>query len=68
MLNFLVNMFMGRRRTGLAGFFDRSRRGGAVNAVNNHRGASALGAIASVAAPFVIRKLLDRRSMRQHAA
>ncbi|MDQ3366992.1 MAG: hypothetical protein M3680_16335 [Myxococcota bacterium] len=64
MLHLLANMFLGRRRTGLAGMFDRRRRGGMANTMNTHRGASALGAIATLAAPFVIRKLQARRAQR----
>jgi hypothetical protein len=67
MLNLLANMFMGRRRSGLLGLFDRRRRGGIVQGVNNHRGASALGTIASIAAPFVIRKLMARRAQNASA-
>jgi hypothetical protein len=32
--------------------------------MNTHRGASALGTIATIAAPFVIRKLMARRAKR----
>ena len=67
MLSILANLFLGRRRSGLAGLFDRRRHGGAVNAVNNNRGASALGTIATIAAPFVIRKLMERRAQRAAA-
>jgi hypothetical protein len=55
-------MFLGRRRPGLLGLFDRRRRGGMLNGMNNHRGASAFGTIAVIAAPFVIRKLMARRA------
>ena len=65
MLNLLANLFLGRRRPGIAGLFDRSRRGGVANAVNTHRGTSALGTIATIAAPIVIRKLMARRAERQ---
>jgi hypothetical protein len=61
-------MFLGHRRSGLAGLFDRRRHGGVANAVNSHRGASALGTIATIAAPFVIRKLMARRDQRSAAA
>jgi hypothetical protein len=64
MLQKLVDMFLGHRRTGLAGLFDRRRHGGAANTVNAHRGASALGAIATIAAPFVIKKLMAMREQR----
>lgn len=33
-----------------------------MGAVNNNRRASALGAVVSLAAPFVIRKLMQRRA------
>ncbi|MDB4961951.1 MAG: hypothetical protein JWP01_1950 [Myxococcales bacterium] len=66
MLNTLANLFLGRRRSGLAGLFARRRRGGVANAVNTHRGASALGTIATIAAPIVIRKWMARREARAH--
>ncbi len=68
MLSTLANMFLGSRRSGLAGLFDRRRQGGVANALNTHRGASALGTIATIAAPFVIRKLMARRDQRAAAA
>ncbi|MEO8551430.1 MAG: hypothetical protein ABI678_15740 [Kofleriaceae bacterium] len=58
---------MGSRRTGLVGFFDRRRTGGLVNGVNNNRGVSALGTLAMVAAPFVIRKVMARRAQSASA-
>lgn len=61
MMNFLSNLFMGSRRPGVLGLFDRRRQGGIVNGVNNNRTASALGTLATIAAPFVIRKLMARR-------
>lgn len=64
MLKMLANLFLGRRRQGLGGLFDRSRHGGMAGAVNNHRGASALGTIATIAAPFLIRKVMARRAQR----
>ena len=67
MLSHLANMFLGRRRSGLAGLFDRRRHGGVANTMNQHRGASALGTIATIAAPFVIRKLMERRAQRAAA-
>jgi hypothetical protein len=67
MLSLLANLFMGRRRPGLAGLFDRRRHGGALNGVNNHRGVSAAATIASLAAPFVIRKLMARRAQNARA-
>lgn len=67
MLKLLANMFLGNRRGGVAGLFDRRRRGGVANAVNDHRGASALGTLATIAAPFVIRKLMARREQRAAA-
>jgi len=68
MLSTIANLLLGRRRNGLAGLFDRNRRGGLTGAMNNNRGASALGTLATLAAPFVIRKLLARRSERAAAA
>jgi hypothetical protein len=38
---------MGRRRSGVAGLFDRRRHGGLARSVNNHRGVAALGTIAA---------------------
>jgi hypothetical protein len=67
MFSMLSNLFLGRRRTGLPGFFDRSRHGGVANAINTHRRSSALGAVAAIAAPFVIRKLMARRAQQQQA-
>lgn len=64
MLTTLVNLFLGRRRSGLAGLFSQRRQGGMANAMNTHRGASALGTLATLAAPFVIRKIMARRSER----
>lgn len=68
MLKTLASLFLGSRRGGLAGMFDRRRQGGVANAMNNHRGASALGTLATIAAPFVIRKLMARRDQRAHNA
>ncbi len=62
MLSILTNLLLGRRRTGLTGLFDRRRQGGLGGAVSAHRGASALGTIATIAAPFVVRKLMARRA------
>jgi len=62
MLNILANMFRGRR-SGISGLFGR-RQGGIGAALNNNRKSSALGTIAMVAAPFVIRKLMARRQQR----
>jgi hypothetical protein len=67
MLTFLANMFLGRRRPGPVGLFDRRRRGGVLNGVNHHRKASAVGMIATIAAPFVIRKLMARRAQNAPA-
>ncbi len=64
MLQTLANLFLGRRRTGLAGLFAPRRQGGLANTMNNNRGASALGTLATIAAPFLIRKLLARREQR----
>jgi hypothetical protein len=64
MIRTLANLLLGSRRTGLSGLFNRNRQGGAVNAVNAHRGASALGTIATIAAPFIIKKLMAMRDER----
>lgn len=64
MLSLLANLFLGRRRSGLAGMFSSRRRGGLANTLNSNRRASALGTVATVAAPFLIRKLMDRRAQR----
>lgn len=66
MLSFLSSLFLGNRRTGLAGLFDRRRQGGVAGAVNTHRGTSALGTLALIAAPIVIRKLMERRDRGQN--
>jgi len=66
MLSLLANLFLGRRRPGLAGLFDRRRHGGALNGVNTHRGSTAV-TIATLAAPFVIRKLMARRAQNARA-
>jgi len=68
MFRTLGNLFLGRRRSGLAGMFDRRRHGGVGHAMNTHRKASALGTIAMVAAPFVIRTLMARREQRADVA
>ena len=68
MLSILTNLLLGRRRTGLAGLFNRQRQGGVGGTVSAHRGASALGSIATLAAPFVVRKLMARRAQRTDAA
>jgi hypothetical protein len=47
--------------------FDRRRHGGVANTMNAHRGASALGTVGMLAAPFVIRKLIARRGQRAAA-
>ena len=57
MLNLIKNMILGQRRGGLGGLFNRSRQGGMVGSPK----ASILGALATVAAPIVIRKLLQNR-------
>jgi hypothetical protein len=68
MLNILTNLLLGRRRTGIAGLFDRRRQGGVGGTVSAHRGASALGTIATIAAPFLVRKFMARRAERTAAA
>lgn len=67
MLSLLSNLFMGRRRSGLLGLFDRRRRGGIVNGVNSHRGATAFGTLATITAPFVIKKIMARRQQNASA-
>ncbi|MBL9015324.1 MAG: hypothetical protein JNL83_14165 [Myxococcales bacterium] len=54
-------MILGRRRTGLGGLFSRSRHGGLMGAARNHPKTSILGALATVAGPIVLRKLLANR-------
>lgn len=61
MINFLKNMILGQRRTGLGGLFNRSRQGGMVGGVRNNPKASIIGALATVAAPMVLRKVLQAR-------
>lgn len=60
-MNFLSNLLMGNRRSGVLGLFDRRRRGGIVNGVNNNRAASALGTLAMIATPIMIRRAMARR-------
>jgi hypothetical protein len=55
MMSFLKNLFARRPSR-----FERFRGG-----VNNHRGGVALGALASIAAPFVIKKVRTRMAQRQ---
>jgi hypothetical protein len=62
MLALLSRLLFGQRQTGLRGVFDRRRRGGLAGGVGKHPGASAFGTIATIAAPFVIRKLMARRA------
>jgi len=66
MMSFLANLFLGRRRSGWIGLFDRRRNGGMINGMNNHRG-TALATIASFAAPFVLRKWMNRRAQNARA-
>ncbi len=67
MLAQLANLVLGSRRSGVAGLFDRSRRGGVASAINNNRRMSAFGTVATIAAPFLIRRFLDRRAARAPA-
>ena len=68
MFNTLANLFLGQRRTGLGGLFNRRRQGGVFGAVNNNRGRSMIGALAALAAPIVIRKVLAARQQRPQGA
>jgi len=61
MLKILANLLMVR-------MFNRDRRGGVATGMTNNRAATALGTIATVAAPFIIRKLLEKRAQRQQPA
>jgi hypothetical protein len=61
MLSFLRNLF--GRQTRRSGWFGRERQTPAYG----RRGGMALGTLASIAAPFVIRKLLARRAQRTAA-
>lgn len=64
MFNTIANLLLGQRRSGLAGLLSSRRQGGLANTMNQNRGVSALGTIATIAAPFLIRKLMDRRAQR----
>lgn len=67
MLNMIKNMILGQRRTGLGGLFNRSRQGGMLGGVRNNPKTSIIGALATVAAPMVLRKLLQQRKAAQQA-
>jgi hypothetical protein len=55
------NLF-GSRRRGFNPFHRRSRSFGSM--ANNHRGGMALGSLAALAAPFIVRKLRARHAQR----
>ena len=61
----IKNMLLGQRPTGLGGLFNRRREGGVVGAVSNNRAASLIGVLATVAAPMLLRKLLQQRKDSQ---
>lgn len=65
MLNFLLNMFGGRRSRGFGGFGYGRRPSGLSRMFGGGRG-MAMGSIASMAAPFLLRKLSARRQQRAH--
>jgi hypothetical protein len=60
MLSFIKNLFGQRQRSG---FFRRE-----APMSNGRRGGIALGTLATIAAPFVIRKLRSRMAERRDAA
>jgi hypothetical protein len=62
MLNLLRNLF-GRRQSRFGGF---GRRQNAL--VTPRRGGMALGTLASIAAPFIIRKMRARRAERTYGS
>lgn len=62
MLQMLSALLLGGRRTGLAGLFPRRRHAGGFTGRTSNRGASALGTIATIAAPLLIRRLMARRA------
>jgi hypothetical protein len=65
MFNLLRNLF-GRRSRGFNPF--QRRQSALGRTVGEHRGSMALGTLASIAAPFVIRKLMQRRAQRGYGA
>jgi hypothetical protein len=65
MLSFLNNLF-GRRSRGFARF--GRRQNNLAHTLGGRRGGMALGTLASIAAPFVIRKLMARRAQRTYGA
>ena len=67
MLNTIKNMILGHRRTGLGGLFNHTRQGGMFGAARNHPKTSIIGALATVAAPMVLRKVLQARKQQQQA-
>ena len=66
MLSTITNMILGHRRSGLGGLFNRSRRGGLMGAARNNPKTSIIGALATVAAPMVLRKVLQSRKSAAH--
>ena len=66
MLNTIKDMILGHRRSGLGGLFNRTRQGGMMGAARNHPKSSIIGALATVAAPMVLRKLLQQRKAAAH--
>jgi hypothetical protein len=65
MLSTITNMILGQRRTGLGGLFNRNRQGDLAGAARSHPKTSIIGALATVAAPMVLRKLLQQRKAAQ---
>jgi hypothetical protein len=65
MLNLIRNFFAPRQR----GFHPfRRRQTGLAHTMGAHRGGVALGTLATVAAPFIVRKLMARRAARNYAS
>jgi hypothetical protein len=62
----IFRMLFGGRSRGIGGLLGR-RQPGLAQQVGARRGGMALGTIATIAAPFVIRKLMERRAQRQPA-
>ena len=68
MLSTIANMILGQRRSGLGGLFNRSRQGGLMGAARNNPKTSIIGMLATVAAPIVLRKLMQGRKAAQAQA